>query len=140
MGTGHMSDVCVLKPIFHRGRLVAFSATPAHMPDIGGRVRAIEAREVFEEGLHIPLARLVHAGRTDETMVQLIRANVRTPDMTMGDIWAQAGANELMEARVQRLLDDYRLDGLEGLGDEIFARSERAMREEIRSVTGGTYR
>ncbi len=69
MGTGHMSDVCVLKPIFHRDRLVAFSATTAHMPDIGGRVRAIEAREVFEEGLHIPLAKLVHAGRTDDTLV-----------------------------------------------------------------------
>src|SRR5713101_2901772 len=108
MGTGHMSDVSVLKPIFHRDRLVAFSATTAHMPDIGGRVRAIEAREIFEEGLHIPLARLVHAGRTDDTMVQLIRANVRTPDMTMGDIWAQAGANELMEQRVHTLLDDYR--------------------------------
>jgi N-methylhydantoinase B len=140
MGTGHMSDVSVLKPIFHRGRLVAFSATTAHMPDIGGRVRAIEAREVFEEGLHIPLAKLVHEGRTDETMVQLIRANVRTPDMTMGDIWAQAGANHLMEQRVCRLLDDYGLEGFEALGDELFGRAERAMREAIRAVPDGTYR
>ena len=140
MGTGHMSDVSVLKPIFHRGRLVAFSATTAHMPDIGGRVRAIEAREVFEEGLHIPLAKLVHEGRTDETMVQLIRANVRTPDMTMGDIWAQAGANHLMEQRVCRLLDDYGLEGLEALGDELFGRAERAMRDAIRAVPDGTYR
>ena len=54
MGTGHMSDVCVVKPIFRGGRLVAFSATTSHMPDIGGRVRAIEAREVFEEGLPHP--------------------------------------------------------------------------------------
>jgi N-methylhydantoinase B len=140
MGTGHMSDVCVLKPIFHRDRLVAFSATTAHMPDIGGRVRAIEAREVFEEGIHIPLAKLVHAGRTDETLVQLIRANVRTPDMTMGDIWAQAGANELMERRVRALLDDYQLDGFEALGDELFGRSERAMRDAIKAVPDGTYR
>ena len=139
-GTGHMSDVCVVKPIFHRDRLVAFSATTAHMPDIGGRVRAIEAREVFEEGLHIPLAKLVHEGRTDDTLVQLIRANVRTPDMTMGDIWAQAGANALMEQRVQALLDDYRLDGFETFGEEIFGRSERAMREAIRGVRDGTYR
>jgi len=140
MGTGHMSDVSVLRPIFHRERLVAFSATTAHMPDIGGRVRAIEAREVFEEGLHIPLAKLVHAGRTDETLVQLIRANVRTPDMTMGDIWAQAGANELMERRVRALLEDYQLDGFEGLGDELFGRSERAMRDAIKAVPDGTYR
>jgi N-methylhydantoinase B len=140
MGTGHMSDVSVVKPIFHRDRLVAFSATTSHMPDIGGRVRAIEAREVFEEGLHIPLAKLVHAGRTDDTLVQLIRANVRTPDMTMGDIWAQAGANELMERRVRALLDDYALDGFAAFGDEIFGRSERAMRAAIRAVRDGTYR
>jgi N-methylhydantoinase B len=140
MGTGHMSDVSVVKPIFHRDRLVAFSATTAHMPDIGGRVRAIEAREVFEEGLHIPLAKLVHAGRTDDTLVQLIRANVRTPDMTIGDIWAQAGANALMERRVRALLDDYRLDGFAALGDELFGRSERAMRDAIKAVPDGTYR
>src|SRR5712692_1280413 len=161
LGTGHMSDVCVLKPIFHRGRLVAFSATTAHMPDIGGRVRAIEAREVFEEGFHIPLTKLVREGRPDTTLIELLRANVRTPDQTMGDIWAQAGANELMERRVVTLMDDYfdtlasdggdpspatscgshgRLASLEPLGDELFSRSERAMREAIRAVPDGTYR
>src|SRR5439155_126348 len=96
MGTGHMSDVCVLKPIFRAGRLVAFSATTSHMPDIGGRLRAIEAREVFEEGLHIPLMKLIREGRADDTLIEMIRANVRTPDQTVGDIWAQVGANEGM--------------------------------------------
>ena len=100
MGTGHMSDVSLVKPIFRRGRLVAFSATTAHMPDIGGRVRAIEAREIFEEGLHLPLTKLVREGRPDTTLLELVRANVRTPDQTVGDIWAQARANELMERRV----------------------------------------
>ena len=139
-GTGHMSDVSVLKPIFHRGRLVAFSATTSHMPDIGGRIRAIEAREIFEEGLHIPLTHLVRAGKVDDTLVALIRANVRTPDQTMGDIWAQASANELMERRVGALMDDYGLTTLTELGDELFARSEGAMRAAIRSVPDGTYR
>ena len=140
LGTGHMSDVSVLKPIFHRERLVAFSATTSHMPDIGGRIRAIEAREIFEEGLHIPLTRLVRAGRVDDTLVALIRANVRTPDQTMGDIWAQVSANELMERRVNALMDDYDLATLTELGDELFARSERAMREAIGAVPDGTYR
>jgi len=140
MGTGHMSDVSVLKPIFHQGRLVAFSATTSHMPDIGGRIRAIEAREIFEEGLHIPLTHLVRAGQVDHTMVAMIRANVRTPDQTMGDIWAQASANELMERRVVALMDDYGLTTLSELGDELFARSEGAMREAIRAVPDGTYR
>ena len=140
MGTGHKSDVCVLKPIYHRGVLVAFSATTSHMPDIGGRIRAIEAREIFEEGLHIRLMKIVHAGRTDDTMVELIRANVRTPDQTIGDIWAQISANELMEKRLVSLMDDYGLDSLAELGDELFARCERAMRDAIKSVPDGTYR
>ena len=139
-GTGHMSDVCLVKPIFHGGRLVAFSATTAHMPDIGGRVRAIEARELFEEGLHIPLSRIIRDGQRDQTLISLIRANVRTPDQTMGDIWAQVSANELMENRVRRLMEEYGLDSLEGLADELFARSERAMRGAIRAVPDGVYR
>jgi N-methylhydantoinase B len=140
MGTGHMSDVCVLKPIFRGGRLCAFSATTSHMPDIGGRVRAIEAREIFEEGLHIPLMKLRTEGRTNATLIELIRANVRTPDQTVGDIWAQVGANELIERRLLRLLDDARLDSLRELGDELFSRAERAMRTAIRAVPDGTYR
>src|SRR3989442_516149 len=140
MGTGHMSDVSVLKPIFRGGRLVAFSATTSHMPDIGGRLRAIEAREVFEEGLHIPCMKLVREGRADETLIEMIRASVRTPDQTMGDIWAQVGANELMERRLIALMDDGRLDSLDDLGDELFARAEGAMRAAIRAVPDGTYR
>jgi len=58
----------------------------------------------------------------------------------MGDIWAQASANELMERRVNALMDDYGLDGLTELGDELFARSEGAMRAAIRAVPDGTYR
>jgi N-methylhydantoinase B len=135
-----MSDVCLVKPICHGGRLVAFSATTAHMPDIGGRVRAIEARELFEEGFHIPLTKLIRAGQVDDTLVALLRANVRTPDQTVGDIWAQVSANELMDRRVRQLLDEYRLDALEGLADELFARSEGAMREAIAAVPDGTYR
>src|SRR3984893_6845918 len=139
-GTGHMSDVCLVKPIFHDGKLAAFAATTSHMPDIGGRVRAIEARELFEEGIHIPLSRIIRDGQRDETLIRLIRANVRTPDQTMGDIWAQVSANELMENRVRRLMEEYWLDSLEGLADELFSRSERAMREAIRAVPDGTYR
>ncbi|HYB43475.1 MAG TPA: hydantoinase B/oxoprolinase family protein [Candidatus Methylomirabilis sp.] len=140
MGTGHLSDVCVVKPIFLGDRLVAFSSTTSHMPDIGGRIRAIEAREVFEEGFHIPLAKLVHQGRPDETLIQLLRANVRTPDQTLGDIWAQVSANELMERRVLRLMEDYGLDSLGALGDELFSRAEGAMRQAIAAVPDGVYR
>ena len=140
MGTGHLSDVCLVKPIFHGGRLVAFSATTSHMPDIGGRIRAIEAREVFEEGVHLPLTKFAREGQPDETLIRLLRANVRTPDQTLGDIWAQVSANELMDRRVRQLLQEYGLDGLTDLADELFGRCERAMRDAIKAVPDGTYR
>src|SRR5207245_9550940 len=111
-------NVLVLQPIFLDRRVVAFAATTSHMPDSGGRLRASEAREVFEEGLHIPLMKLIREGRADDTLIEMIRANVRTPDQTVGDIWAQVGANELMEKRLLALMDAARLESLDALGDE----------------------
>ncbi len=139
-GTGHLSDVCLVMPIFRGGRIVAFAATTSHVPDIGGRLRALEARQVFEEGLQIPLMKLIDGGKTDQTLVRLIAQNVRVPDQTLGDIWAQAGACELMADRLARLMDDYNLEDLTELGDELFQRAEAAMRRAIAEVPDGTYR
>ena len=139
IGTGHLPDVCLVKPLFHRGRLVAFAATTSHVPDIGGQVRSIAPRDIFEEGLHIPPVRFLHAGTADALLVTLIRGNVRTPDQTMGDIWAQVAALEVMEGRVRQLMADYALATLEELAREIHDRSEQAMRAAIRTLPDGVY-
>lgn len=139
-GTGHLNDVCVVKPIFRGGRLIAFAATTSHVPDIGGRIRSVEPRELFEEGFHIPLMHLMCEGVPDESLLKLLRTNVRTPDQTVGDIWAQVGALELMASRLQAMLDDYGLPDIRDLADELFRRSEVAMRDAIRAVPDGTYR
>ena len=86
-GTGHLPDVCVARPVFRDGRLVAFAAACSHVPDIGGMVRSVEPREVFEEGLHIPLMRFMRDGVADATLVKLIRANVARPIKR----WATSG-------------------------------------------------
>jgi N-methylhydantoinase B len=130
---------CLVKPIFREGASSPSPPRPRTCPTSAG-ASAPSERASLEEGFHIPLATLIHAGRTDETLLLLLRANVRTPEQTVGDIWAQVSANELMESRVLRLLEDYRLDSLEAFGDEIFARSERAMRQAIAAVPDGTYR
>src|SRR3546814_13657738 len=85
IGTGHLNDVSLVKPLFHRDILVGFAATAAHVPDIGGKIRSVDARELFEEGFHIPLMRLLTEGRVDETLWSLVRTNVRTPEQTVGD-------------------------------------------------------
>lgn len=140
LGTGHLPDVTLAKPIFRNGRLVAFSATTAHVPDIGGKIRSPEPREVFEEGLQIPPMKMMAAGRTDETLVALIRKNVRTPDQTMGDLYAQIVALDLMEDRLLVLMENYGLPDLTDLAREIQGRCEAAMRTAILELPDGTYR
>ena len=139
-GTGHLNDVCIVKPIFHQGRLVSFSATAAHVPDIGGRIRSVEARELFEEGFHIPLMKIIDQGRPDETFFRLLRTQVRTPDQTVGDVHAQIAANALMEDRLLALMADYGLDAIDPLSTTLNERCEAAMRRAIATVPDGTYR
>jgi N-methylhydantoinase B len=138
-GTGHLSDVCLAKPIFHKGKLVAFAATTSHVPDIGGRLRALEARQVFEEGLQIPVMKLLSEGQPNDVLITMIRTNVRTPDQTMGDIWAQIGACELMANRLTPLMDDYALTTLGAFADGLFSKTESAMRAQIEKLPNGTY-
>src|SRR2546429_5853356 len=80
MGTGHMSDVSVLKPIFHGGRLCAFSATTPHMPDIGGLDPAISALETFQKWFQLPPTNLSVEGRMSTTPEEASVTTVRTPD------------------------------------------------------------
>ncbi|MDA1307646.1 MAG: hydantoinase B/oxoprolinase family protein [Acidobacteria bacterium] len=138
-GTGHLSDVCIVKPIFLGEKIVAFASSAAHVPAIGGRLRALESRQVFEEGLQIPLMKLIDAGQVDATLVKMIRQNVRTPEQTIGDIWAQLSANELMARRITELMLDYELSDLGPFTDEILRRAERAMRDAIRAVPDGSW-
>ena len=139
MGTGHLPDISVGKPIFHNGKLVGFAGSTAHAPDIGGKIRSPEPREVFEEGFQIPIMKLMKAGEVDETFIRLLRQNVRAPDEVGGDLYAQLTALDLMERRVGDVMTQYDLEDLASLASEIQNRSERAMRAAIRELPDGTY-
>jgi len=139
LGTGHLPDITVAKPIFRDGRVVAFSASTAHAPDIGGKIRSPEPREVFEEGLQIPPLKLLRRGVQDDTLVAMIRQNVRTPDQTMGDLWAQVVALDVMEDRLLALMEAYDLPDLTELAAVIQGRCEGAMRAAIAALPDGTY-
>jgi len=136
---GHLNDVCVLSPIFHRGRLAAFTACILHHSDIGGRVSS-DNHDVFEEGLFIPLVKLYDAGALNQGVLDMIRANVRTPDQVNGDIRSQIAANHVCAAQVVRMLEEYRLEGLDELADEIISRSEQSLRSAIARTPSGVYR
>jgi len=136
---GHLNDVCVLSPIFHAGEVAAFTACVFHHSDIGGRV-ASDNHDVFEDGLFIPVVKLYEGGELNEAVLEMIRWNVRTPDEVTGDIRSQIAANHVCAEQIVRMLDEYDLDGLDALSDEILGRTERSMREAIERIPDGIYR
>ncbi|MCX5878971.1 MAG: hydantoinase B/oxoprolinase family protein [Deltaproteobacteria bacterium] len=136
---GHLNDVCVMSPIFYKGKIVAFTACVFHHSDIGGRVSS-DNHEVFEEGLFIPLVKLYDAGVLNESVLDMIRWNVRTPDEVIGDIRSQIAANHVCAEKIVQMLQDNDLDNLDDLADEVIGRTEKSMREAIGKTPDGIYR
>jgi N-methylhydantoinase B len=136
---GHLNDVCVMSPIFFKDKLTAFTACVFHHSDIGGRV-ASDNHEVFEEGLFIPLVKLYDGGVLNESVMEMIRWNVRTPDEVTGDIRSQIAANHVCTEKICQMLEDNNLDSLDDLADEIIGRTEKSLRDAIEKVPDGVYR
>jgi N-methylhydantoinase B len=139
-GTGHRNDATIARPVFHRGRLVGFALNDSHWQDIGGAGMSVDNRDVFEEGLGIPECKILRAGAPVEEVFEFIRLNTRTPDETLGDLHAQLVASERLAQAVAELCEDADLDDLTSVSRAIYDRSERAMREAIARLRGGTYR
>jgi N-methylhydantoinase B len=139
MTAGQINDITVATPVSRGGRIVAWFASCCHSPDIGGRILSAAATEVFEEGLRLPILRLLHAGSADPVLEALIRANVRTPDETMGDIYAQVAGNQVGARSLVRLMDEFDLDEIDTVAAEVMNRSEEALRTALSAVADGEY-
>jgi N-methylhydantoinase B len=139
IGTGHLPDFSLVSPVFHRERLVGFMGSVAHAIDIGGVYWSSYAREVFEEGIRIPISRLIRNDVTNGDIVGILRANVRLPDQVIGDIFAQVASLRTGEARLLEFMADTGLDELDTLADAVQDQSERSMRDAIRRIPEGHY-
>ena len=135
---GHLNDVCVLSPIFFKERPVAFTACVFHHSDIGGRI-ASDNREVYEEGIFIPPIKLYDAGKLNQSVLDLIRWNVRTPEEVTGDIRSQVAANHVCSQKIIEMMEDEGLDTLDELADEIISLTEKSMRSAIGKIPDGDY-
>lgn len=139
MTAGQVNDLTVMTPVFRAGQIVGYFSNCCHAPDIGGRILSAEAHEVFEEGLQIPITKLFHAGVPNEELFKIIRANVRTPDETIGDLYAQTASNAVGARSLLQMMDEFGLESIDPLADQIIKRSERAMRDGIAALPNGRY-
>jgi N-methylhydantoinase B len=137
--SGQLNDLSVVTPTFRGDRLVGFFGNTCHALDIGGRGLSADASEVFEEGLLIPMTKLYDAGRPNEELLRILRANVRAPLEVLGDVHAQVAGNQVGVDRLLEYLEEFELPDLELLADEIIDRSERELRSAIAELPDGRY-
>ncbi len=134
-----LNDITVATPIFRDGRVVAFFANTCHALDIGGRGLSADSREVYEEGLLIPVMKLYDEGRPVTPFFDLLRSNVRAPVEVLGDLHSQVVGNEVGGRELLSFLDEFDLGDIEALADLILDRSEAGMRERIAAIPDDAY-
>ncbi|MEM6620079.1 MAG: hydantoinase B/oxoprolinase family protein [Pseudomonadota bacterium] len=141
-GTGHLHDITMVTPSFHGGVLVGFFACTAHIVDIGGRGFGADGQSIYEEGLYIPIMKFAAEGKVDETLIRIIRGNVREPDQVVGDIYALASCNDIGHRRLTAMMEEFGLRDLDGIAAFILTNSHRATVERIaelpRKTTSGS--
>ncbi|MDG2474141.1 MAG: hydantoinase B/oxoprolinase family protein [Paracoccaceae bacterium] len=131
MGTGHLHDITVVTPTFKDQKFIGFFACTAHIVDIGGRGFGADAISIYEEGLYIPIMRFFDKGKINNTLIQIIRANVREPDQLVGDLFALAACNEIGIKRLLVMMEEFKIKNLTIISNFILERSYKATLEKI---------
>ncbi len=139
MGTGHVYDVNVVRPIFLGDKLVAYTLSITHLPDIGGLGFTASAKSTYEEGVRLPVCKMVKGGVLNHELFELIATNVRVPDQTLGDLHANLSCTEVGGRLLLEFMEEYGIDDLQPLADAIVDSSETAMRERIGDIPEGVY-
>lgn len=139
MGTGHLHDFTVVTPTFKHGRMVALFASTSHVVDVGGLGFGPDGRQVYEEGIYIPLMALARRGVMNESLLEIVRANVREPVQVEGDFYSLAACNETGCQRLVEMMAEFDLEDVQALGDFVIDSSRQSMLDEIRKLPAGTF-
>ena len=130
-GTGHLHDIVVVTPTFKNGRVVALFACTTHVVDIGGIGMAPDGKQIYHEGLYIPLMYLFKAGQLNETLIDFVHYNCRESKQVEGDIYALANCNDVGSDRLRAMMVQYKIEDLNELADTIIESTRNAMRAAI---------
>lgn len=141
-GGTHLSDVSAVAPVFRERQLIGFVASRAHWNDIGGAVPLsvqTNARDIYAEGLTFPVVRLLHRGRPNRDLYDMIAANVRDSDRQLGDLEAQLAAARVGATRLIAVASKYGRETLSGAIERLQAASDARTRQSLRRIPDGLY-
>jgi N-methylhydantoinase B len=141
-GGTHLSDFGLATPVFHDGELVAFAVNKAHWLDVGGTVPgsfSTNATEIFQEGIQIPICLIVERGSKRQDILDIIAANIRVPQESLGDLWAGVAANGVAERRLKEIFVKYGRGAVLEAKEELLAHGEAMVRKELQALPKGTF-
>ena len=138
--SGHLHDITVVTPAFHAGRAVALFAATIHVVDIGGRGLGADGRQIYEEGLFLPIMPLARKGEMNRDLLKILRANNREPIQVEGDVFSCAAAGEEGARRLVDMMKEFKLASLDGLAAHIIDNSRAAMVRAIQRLPRGTFK
>ena len=140
-GATHGPDVAFVVPAFHDGRLAGFAVTTAHHLDIGahtpGSGGIVDAIDCYAEGLRFQAVKVYEAGKRNQQVWNMLRTNIRLPDLVLGDMEAQIAASRIGAQRYVELIEQHGLDTVAAASEAMFDSSERMMRAAIRALPDG---
>jgi N-methylhydantoinase B len=141
-GGTHLPDITLVAPVDVAGEIVGYTVTRAHHSDVGGMTPGSmppDSRTIYQEGIIIPPLRLVRAGAYADDLLELLLANVRTPEIRRADLLAQIASCGVGADRMRALIERYGLEFVRAAFDEVIAYGERRARDALRTLRDGTY-
>jgi 5-oxoprolinase (ATP-hydrolysing) len=139
LGTGHLFDFTVVTPVHVDDNMVGLFASTVHVVDIGGAGFSPDSGQVYEEGLCIPIMPLFRQGAVDESVLAIIRANVREPVQVVGDLYSLTTSNAVGASRLTAMMGEFGLGDLNHIGDHIIETSRKAMQAQIAALPNGVF-
>ncbi len=141
-GGSHLSDVSMVMPIFYQNELVAFAVNKAHWTEVGGKDAGSmtnDSTDIYQEGLQFPCIKLFEKGKPVEAIIDLLAVNVRTPDSTLGDMYAQAAACRIGQKRIEEICEVYGLELINLAISSLLDEGEKRARAALKALPKGSY-
>ncbi|MBQ0139037.1 MAG: hydantoinase B/oxoprolinase family protein [Kurthia sp.] len=141
-GGSHLSDVGLVLPIFYDNELIGFSANKAHWTEVGGKDPGSftnDSTDIFQEGLQFPNIKLMDRGKINQALVEMIQINVRFPDLSLGDMWAQIAALRIGEKRMIELFTKYKKETVNASIELLLLQGEQMALKELEKLPNGDY-
>lgn len=138
--SGHLHDITVVTPAFHNGKAVALFAATIHVVDVGGRGLGADGRQIYEEGLFLPIMPLARKGEMNEDLLKILKANNREPVQVEGDLFSCAAAGEEGARRLVDMMKEFQITELDDLATHIIDNSRAAMMRAIHKLPRGTFK